>query len=63
MEVKFQAFLMSALGESEWPASHPACFTPMVRGPSTDWVKGEVGPRTDMDMVEKIQKTSLSISK
>jgi len=32
---------MSALVWGEWSASHPNCYTPGVRGPSTHLIRGE----------------------
>jgi hypothetical protein len=45
MGVWLHAFLTSALGGGEWPASRPGRFTPKERAPGTHWIGGWVGPR------------------
>jgi hypothetical protein len=42
-------FLTSALVGGQWSASRPGRFTPC-----THWIGGSVGPRTNLDDVEKI---------
>jgi hypothetical protein len=39
--------------EVEWSASCPGCFTPWERGPDSHWIGGRVGPRADLEAVEK----------
>jgi hypothetical protein len=46
-------FLTSALDGGEWPASRPGRFIPGKRTPSIHWIGGWVGPRTDLDDMEK----------
>jgi len=53
MEVRCHTFLTS------WSASHPDCFTPGERVPSTYWIGGWVGLRTSLDAVEKRKIPSL----
>jgi hypothetical protein len=43
----------SELDGGEWSASRPGRFTPWERAPDTHWIEGRVGPRTDLDVVEK----------
>jgi hypothetical protein len=42
-----------ALDGGEWSASHPRCFTPRERAPSTHWIGQWVGPRAGLDEMEK----------
>jgi hypothetical protein len=44
----------SALVGGEWSTSRPGRFTPGEGAPSTCWMGGWVGPRADLDNVEKI---------
>jgi hypothetical protein len=53
VDVYIHVFLTSALVGGEWSASRPGCFTPRERVPSTHWIGGWVGPRTNLDDVEK----------
>jgi hypothetical protein len=46
-------FLTSALAGGEWSTSRPGRFTPGERAPCTHWIGGWVGPRADLDDVEK----------
>jgi hypothetical protein len=46
-------FLTLALVRGEWSASHPSHFTPRERAPGTHWIGGWVGPRTNLDCVER----------
>jgi hypothetical protein len=48
-------FLTSALVGDEWPASSPGLFIPGERSPCTHGVKGWIGPRTDLNDVERRQ--------
>jgi hypothetical protein len=50
VEVYLHAFLISALGEGEWPASRPGLFTP---GRRAHWTEGWVSPRAGLDAVAK----------
>jgi hypothetical protein len=52
-DVWIHTFLTSALDGGEWTASHPGRFTPGERAPGTHWIGGWVGPRADLDDVEK----------
>jgi hypothetical protein len=45
-------FLPSALN-GEWSASRPGRFTPEKRAPGTHRIGGWMGPRADLDDVEK----------
>jgi hypothetical protein len=47
------AFLTSALGAGEWPASSPSRFTPEERASGTNWLGGWVGPSGGFDTVNK----------
>jgi hypothetical protein len=41
---------------------HASCrFTPRERGPGTNWIGGWVGPRTDLDDVEKRKFLTLPV--
>jgi hypothetical protein len=46
-------FLTSALAGSEWSASRPGRFTPGKTTPGTYWISGWVGPRSNLDTLEK----------
>jgi hypothetical protein len=46
-------FLTSALAGDEWSPSRPGRFTPGDGAPGTHWLGGYVGPRADLDDVEK----------
>jgi hypothetical protein len=56
--VYVDACLTSALVGGEWSASWPSRFTPRERVSGTYWIRGWVGPRTDLDDVEKIKSLS-----
>jgi hypothetical protein len=51
--------LTSALAGGEWSASRPGRFTPGERALCTHWIGGWVGPRTELDDVEKIKFLTL----
>jgi hypothetical protein len=53
VDVYIHIFFTSALAEGEWSASHPCRFTPGERAPGTNWTGSWVGPRADLDDVEK----------
>jgi hypothetical protein len=38
---------------SRWSASRPGRFTPEERAPGTHWIGGWVGPRVDLEGLEK----------
>jgi hypothetical protein len=48
VDVQTRVFLTSALLGGEWSASRPGRFTP-----GTHWIGGWVGPRADLDDVER----------
>jgi len=48
MEIQLQAFLTSATDRGEWSASCPNRFTP-----GTLWIRGFIGPTSDLDAVER----------
>jgi hypothetical protein len=52
-KVQFHAFLTSALDGGEWLASRPGHFTPGEKAPDTHWRRGLVGPRADLEGMEK----------
>jgi hypothetical protein len=45
-------FLILAIDEGEWSASHPSHCTPGERPPITHWIGGWVGHRASLDAVE-----------
>jgi hypothetical protein len=45
-------FLTSALDGGEWSASRPDLFIP-DKSPRTNWIRGWVDPRADLDAVDK----------
>jgi hypothetical protein len=49
-------FLTSALVGEEWLHSLPCRFTHGERTPGTHWIGGWVGPRADLDDVEKMNE-------
>jgi hypothetical protein len=53
MDEQIHVFLPSTLAEGEWPASYPGSFTLGEKPTGTHWIGGWVGPRTDLDDVEK----------
>jgi hypothetical protein len=53
VDVEIHVFLISAPVGGEWSASHPGRFTPGERAPGTNWIGGQVVPRTGLDDVEK----------
>jgi hypothetical protein len=46
-------FLTSALDGGKWSASRPCSFTPEETVPGTHCIGGWMGPRSDLDAVEK----------
>jgi hypothetical protein len=48
-----QVFLILALVGGEWSASRPGHFNPWERAPFTHWIGCWVGPRADLDDMEK----------
>jgi hypothetical protein len=46
-------FQTSALVGGEWSASRPGRFTPVERAPSTQWIRGWLGPRTGLHAADK----------
>jgi hypothetical protein len=53
VEVQLQAFLTSALDESERSASRSGRFTPGESAPNIHWIGGWVDPRADLDAATK----------
>jgi hypothetical protein len=53
VDVQTNVFLTSALVGGEWSASRPGRFTPKERAPATHWIGGWVGPRADLEDMEK----------
>jgi hypothetical protein len=53
MNVQIHVFLASSLVGGEWSASRPGRFTLEERAICTNLVGGWVGPRADLDDVEK----------
>jgi hypothetical protein len=51
--IKTPPFLISALDRDEWSASRPGRLTPRERAPGTHLIGSWVGPRADLDDVEK----------
>jgi hypothetical protein len=51
--VEIHVFLISALFEVEWLASHSSRFTPGKTAHGTHWIGGCVGPRASLNAVEK----------
>jgi hypothetical protein len=49
VEVQLYTFLTSALGESEWSASHTANFIYMERASDTHWIRNWAGFRASLD--------------
>jgi hypothetical protein len=52
-DVYIHIFLTSALAGVEWSASRRCRFTPEERAHGIHWIGGWVGPRADLDDVEK----------
>jgi hypothetical protein len=44
---------LSELGEGEWSASHPVCFTPEGRAPTTHWIRAEMAPELVWTMCKR----------
>jgi hypothetical protein len=59
--VYLHAFLTSALDGGEWLASRPGRFTRSVKASSVHWIRGWVGPRAGLDVVEE-RKISIVIA-
>jgi hypothetical protein len=55
VDVQMHVFLTSALVQGEWSASHPSCFTPGERAPSTHWIGGWADPKAGLDNMEKLK--------
>jgi hypothetical protein len=53
VDVWIHIFLTTALVGGEWSASRPCRFTHKERAAGTYWIGGWVGPRVDLDNVEK----------
>jgi hypothetical protein len=53
VNVYIHIFLTSALVGGEWSASRPGHSTPEEIAPDTHWIGGWVGPRVDLDDVER----------
>jgi hypothetical protein len=53
VDVQHHIFLTSALAGGEWSASHPGCFTPGERAPSTHWIGGRMNSRAGLDDMDK----------
>jgi hypothetical protein len=52
VDVQLHTFLTSALDGDEWSVSHLSHFMPKQRAPGTHWIRGWVGPRAGLDVVE-----------
>jgi hypothetical protein len=59
VDVLVHVILASALARGEWSISHPCRFTLGERATSTHWIRGWVGTKTGLDMVEN--KTFLTL--
>jgi hypothetical protein len=53
VDIYIHVFLTSPLLGSEWSASRPGRFAPRGEVSSIHWIEGWVGPRTDLDGVER----------
>jgi hypothetical protein len=53
VDMSIHIFLTSALVGGEWSASRPCRFTPWERSHCIHWIGVWVGPRADLDYVEK----------
>jgi hypothetical protein len=53
VDVQIHVFLTSAIVGGKWSASRPDRFTPRERAPGTHRIGGWVGPRADLDDMEK----------
>jgi hypothetical protein len=52
-------FLTSTLDEGEWSASSPGRFTSGEIVSCTHWIRGSVGPRAGLDVMEKRNNSPL----
>jgi hypothetical protein len=53
VDVQIHIFLTSTLVGGEWSVSRPGCFIPGERAPGTHLIRRWVGPRADLDDIEK----------
>ena len=53
LEIQLPQFFTSALDGSEWPTSHPGCFTSEERDFGNHRIGSWVDPRTDLDILKK----------
>jgi hypothetical protein len=53
LDVQIHIFLTSAIVGGKWSASRPGIFTPGERTPGTHWIGRWVGPRADLDDVDR----------
>jgi hypothetical protein len=53
VEVYIHLFLKCVLNAYEWSFSHPGCFLPRERSPGIHSVGCWVGPRANLDKLEK----------
>jgi hypothetical protein len=54
-------FLMSALDDREWSASHSGRFTPGLRASGTHWIGDWVSPRVGLDGLDALVRKNLLI--
>jgi hypothetical protein len=59
VDMQIHIFLTSVLVGGQWSASRPGHFTPGIRAPGTQWIKGWMGPRAGLGDVEKRQFLTL----
>jgi hypothetical protein len=52
-------FFSSALDGGKWSGSHTCCFNPEERAPDIHWIRGRVGPRANVEPVEKRKSLAL----
>jgi hypothetical protein len=53
VDVYIHIFLTSAIVRDEWSASRPCRFTPRERASGTNWIRGWMGLRADLDNMKK----------